>query len=109
MDPLRRPGLIWKMTDMFVAAGNFDSFETLVAPYRSELRAYCYRMLGSVHGADDALQDALLRAWRALPKFEGRSWLRSWPYTIATNSCLRLIERGSAARSMRSSRCSPKM
>jgi RNA polymerase sigma-70 factor (ECF subfamily) len=49
-------------------------------------------MLGSVHDADDALQDALLRAWRALPKFEGRSSLRSWLYTIATNSCLRLIE-----------------
>jgi RNA polymerase sigma-70 factor (ECF subfamily) len=50
-------------------------------------------MLGSVHDAEDALQDALLRAWRALPQFEGRSSLRSWLYRIATNSCLRLIER----------------
>ena len=50
-------------------------------------------MLGSVHDAEDALQDALLRAWRGLPQFEGRSSLRSWLYRIATNSCLRLIER----------------
>jgi RNA polymerase sigma-70 factor, ECF subfamily len=70
-----------------------DSFEKLIGPYRSELHAHCYRMLGSVHDAEDALQDALLRAWRALPQFEGRSSLRSWLYTIATNSCLRLIER----------------
>jgi RNA polymerase sigma-70 factor, ECF subfamily len=76
-----------------VNANSRDSFEGLVAPYRSELRAHCYRMLGSTHDADDALQDALLRAWRALSKFEGRSSLRSWLYQIATNSCLRLIER----------------
>jgi RNA polymerase sigma-70 factor (ECF subfamily) len=69
------------------------SFERLITPYRAELRAHCYRMLGSMHDADDALQDALLRAWRALPQFEGRSSLRSWLYRIATNSCLRLIER----------------
>jgi RNA polymerase sigma-70 factor (ECF subfamily) len=69
------------------------SFQELIEPYRSELHAHCYRMLGSVHDAEDAMQDAMLRAWRALPKFEGRSSLRSWLYTIATNSCLRLIER----------------
>jgi RNA polymerase sigma-70 factor (ECF subfamily) len=70
-----------------------DSFQELVDPFRAELQAHCYRMLGSVHDAEDALQDALLRAWRALPQFEGRSSLRSWLYRIATNSCLRLIER----------------
>ena len=69
------------------------SFQELIEPYQAELYAHCYRMLGSVHNAEDALQDALLRAWRGLPQFEGRSSLRSWLYRIVTNSCLRLIER----------------
>ena len=73
--------------------GNEEAFRRLLEPYRAELHAQCYRMLGSVHDAEDALQDAMLRAWRALGKFEGRSSLRSWLYTIATNTCLNLIER----------------
>jgi RNA polymerase sigma-70 factor (ECF subfamily) len=66
-------------------------FEARVEPYRAELHAYCYRMLGSLHDADDALQDALLGAWRGLQGFEGRSSFRSWLYRIATNACLHLI------------------
>jgi RNA polymerase sigma-70 factor (ECF subfamily) len=75
-----------------VTAGE-AAYQQLVEPYRIELHAHCYRMLGSVQDAEDALQEALTSAWRALPRFEGRSSLRSWLYRITTNACLRLIER----------------
>jgi RNA polymerase sigma-70 factor (ECF subfamily) len=66
-------------------------FDALVAPYRTELHAHCYRMLRSVHDADDALQDALLGAFRGFAGFEGRGSLRAWLYRIATNACLQRI------------------
>jgi RNA polymerase sigma-70 factor (ECF subfamily) len=73
--------------------GDEDAYRRLVEPRQAELHAHCYRMLGSVHDAEDALQDALLRAWRAMSRFEGRSSLRSWLYRIATNTCLDVIAR----------------
>jgi RNA polymerase sigma-70 factor (ECF subfamily) len=81
--------------ELLVAArsGDQDAFRDLVEAYRPQLHAHCYRMLGSVHDAEDALQDALLRAWRGLPRFEGRSSVRSWLYTIATNTCLTALAR----------------
>ena len=73
--------------------GDEDAFARLVSSVRSGLHAHCYRMLGSAADADDALQDTLLRAWRGLGGFEGRGSLSSWLYRIATNVCLRAIER----------------
>jgi len=73
--------------------GDEAAFGSLIDPFRGELHAHCYRMLGSVHDAEDALQEASLRAWRGLGRFEGRSSLRSWLYTIATNTCLNHIAR----------------
>jgi RNA polymerase sigma-70 factor (ECF subfamily) len=72
--------------------GDDDAFTRIVEPLRRELHAHCYRMLGSTHDADDALQDALLRAWRGVARFEGRSSLRSWLYTVATRTCLDTVE-----------------
>ncbi|GAA3839732.1 sigma-70 family RNA polymerase sigma factor SigG [Saccharothrix violaceirubra] len=69
-------------------AGDPAAFTRLVRPLRNELHAHCYRMLGSTHDADDALQDALLRAWRGIGGYEGRSSLRAWLYAVATRTCL---------------------
>jgi RNA polymerase sigma-70 factor, ECF subfamily len=81
--------------------GDEDAFRRLVEPHQAELHAHCYRLLGSVHDAEDALQDALLRAWRGLPRFEGRSSLRNWLYRIATNTCVDAIERRPKVESVR--------
>jgi RNA polymerase sigma-70 factor (ECF subfamily) len=68
-------------------------FGELVAPYRAELEAHCRRMLGSAHDAEDAMQDALIRAWRSLPGLHSRASLRGWLYRIATNCALDISER----------------
>jgi RNA polymerase sigma-70 factor, ECF subfamily len=80
---------------LLTAAGEGDreAFSALVEPAHAGLLAHCYRMLGSTQDAEEALQETLLRAWRAAGKFEGRSSVRTWLYSIATNSCLTVIER----------------
>lgn len=77
---------------MQLSPSNAQEFERLVAPLRAELHAYCYRMLGSLQDAEDALQEALVGAWQGLAGFEGRSSFRSWLYRIATHACLRIAE-----------------
>src|SRR5262245_51931776 len=72
-------------------AGDEDAFGQIVEQHRVLLHAHCYRMLGSLHDAEDALQETFLRAWRGLAAFEGRSSTRAWLYTIATNVCLSAI------------------
>jgi RNA polymerase sigma-70 factor (ECF subfamily) len=69
-------------------AGDADAFGQLVDPYRHELQVHCYRFLGSLADAEDALQDTLLSAWQALPGFEGRASIRTWLYRVATSRCL---------------------
>jgi RNA polymerase sigma-70 factor (ECF subfamily) len=71
--------------------GDGAAFADLVEPHRRELHVHCYRMLGSFEDADDAVQETLLAAWRALSAFQGRASMRTWLYRIATNTCLNLV------------------
>src|SRR5262245_32197717 len=76
-------------------AGDEAAFADLTRPLQRELHVHCYRMLGSLEDADDALQETLLRAWRTIGRFEPNAPLRAWLYKIATNVCLTLLDRRS--------------
>jgi RNA polymerase sigma-70 factor (ECF subfamily) len=83
-----------QMTEDLIArarAGSEDGFQQLIAPHRDELQLHCYRILGSVHDAEDALQETLLSAWRGLGDFEQRASVRTWLYRVATNSSLKVL------------------
>ena len=78
-----------------VKAGDEYAFRQLIGPYQGELQLHCYRILGSVQDAQDALQETLLAAWRGLAQFEGRSSIRTWLYRVATNCCFKALRSAS--------------
>lgn len=73
-------------------AGNSQRFSELTEPYRRELQVHCYRILGSLHEAEDMVQETMLRAWKRLHTYQGRASFRSWLYKIATNACLDALD-----------------
>ena len=87
--------------------GDEGQFSELTEPYRRELQVHCYRILGSLHEAEDMVQETMLKAWKRLDTFEGRASFRSWLYKIATNSCLDFLDQQKSRRLLPFDKLSP--
>jgi RNA polymerase sigma-70 factor (ECF subfamily) len=85
--------MTFEPTKARTTAGDLSEFGSLIEPYRQELHLYCYRLLGSLHDAEDLVQETMLRAWQYSDTFKGQSSLRTWLYKIATNVCLDALKK----------------
>ena len=94
------PGQTSRETEYLAAArrGDAQSFSELTEPFRRELQIHCYRILGSLHEAEDMVQETMLRAWTRLETYEGRASFRAWLYKIATHACLDMLDRRRSRR-----------
>jgi RNA polymerase sigma-70 factor, ECF subfamily len=98
-----------KEVEQLTAARRGDSrqFSELTEPYRRELQVHCYRILGSLHEAEDMVQETLVKAWKRLDSYEGRASFRSWLYKIATNTCLDFLDQKKSRRLLPFDKLSP--